>query len=53
MLQVLVLLPLVTMTENSYRVLGFSPVTMWLRLVVLAVYKDAHIHASDTWIGRL
>lgn len=39
MLHVLLFLPLVTMTENSYRVLGFSPVTTWLRLVVLAVWK--------------
>lgn len=38
-LQVLLRLPLVTMTENSYSVLGFSPVTMWFRLVVLEFCK--------------
>lgn len=37
MLHVLVRRPLVTMTENSYSVLGFKPVTMWLRLVALAI----------------
>lgn len=43
-LHVLVFLPLVTMTENSYRVLGFRPVTMWFRFVVLAVWKMAASH---------
>lgn len=37
MLHVLVRRPLVTMTENSYSVLGFRPVTVWVRLVVLAI----------------
>lgn len=36
-LQVLDLLPLVTITENSYKVLGFKPVTKKLKVVVFAV----------------
>ncbi|MEQ2180138.1 hypothetical protein GOODEAATRI_032557 [Goodea atripinnis] len=35
-LQVLDLRPLVTMTANSYMVLGLRPVTVWLRAVVSA-----------------
>lgn len=47
MLQVLLLRPLVTMTENSYSVFGFSPWTMWFKVVVLAIYKLTHTHAHS------
>lgn len=44
MLHVLIRRPLVTMTENSYSVLGFRPVTMWFRLVVLAIWGETSTH---------
>lgn len=43
MLQVLDLRPLVTMTENSYNVFGFKPVTKKLKVVVFAVYENQNI----------
>lgn len=43
-LQVLDLRPFVTITENSYKVFGFKPVTKKLNVVVLAVYKKSKGH---------
>jgi len=39
-LQVLDLRPLVTMTANSYMLFGLRPVTVWLRAVVSADWKQ-------------
>lgn len=43
MLHVLALRPFVTMTENSYKVFGFKPVTKKLKVVVFAVYENQKI----------